>query len=572
MMSKNQPILFNRPGDGNFWLTNFQEGYPIITKLPTKITKQGEIASDSGFIEIDGKKEFTWYSSEHLYQALKFPKDIELIKKIINNPDPQQAQELGKPMGRWDWKGHTNYCLNAMRWVLKEKFTQHPELKKLLINTKNALLVENAGNRDPFWGNGSLDNGKDGYVNKNKGKNWLGELLMELRKNLQTGSDTPLPPRDNRTPPLPVPRLTPPPPPPQTPSFISANDLQLFDTWVKNELNKQAVKNTDLSPELQNYLVQASKFTKISELETHKDKIINDIKRIVNNRDKNNQLFQLRDKTRSFIQQLLTEYNFQNTKLDKSYHNWENQLEQCGSEEKIKLFQEKLEQEIKERVKEHAGEKIQNLLQEAQNKNTYEELKTVLDELEKFRSTDIYIKNENKIKELNKKLSEINSNRFQDDKKEEVDEFLKKNGLKDSDLPEDLQKKFSDLKNKPNLTFEKVNETTNETKDFVFKCEAKKKINDLLAQVKKVTSEEEKKHLAKKFADLKNGNKYERLVYSECEKIIQKYLREWGFIEEEIGKVKNNKFSRSAKIAICGGVITATILIPIIIIKFRRRK
>jgi hypothetical protein len=48
-MSKSQ-ILFNKPEDGNFWLTNFQTGYPIKARLPSKLTSEGKIAIDSVFL------------------------------------------------------------------------------------------------------------------------------------------------------------------------------------------------------------------------------------------------------------------------------------------------------------------------------------------------------------------------------------------------------------------------------------------------------------------------------------------------------------------------------------------
>jgi predicted NAD-dependent protein-ADP-ribosyltransferase YbiA (DUF1768 family) len=64
-----------------------------------------------------------------------------------------------------------------MRAVLRAKFTQHADLRELLLSTGNMRLVEvgrtnNAVNRT--WGE----------VN-GKGKNMLGVLLMELRAELR---------------------------------------------------------------------------------------------------------------------------------------------------------------------------------------------------------------------------------------------------------------------------------------------------------------------------------------------------------------------------------------------------
>jgi len=61
-----------------------------------------------------------------------------------------------------------------MRRALRAKFTQHPDLRTLLLGTGDEEIVENAPG-DYYWGCG-----KDG-----SGKNRLGALLMELRAELR---------------------------------------------------------------------------------------------------------------------------------------------------------------------------------------------------------------------------------------------------------------------------------------------------------------------------------------------------------------------------------------------------
>ena len=61
-----------------------------------------------------------------------------------------------------------------MRQALRAKFTQHPDLQKLLLDTGDAVLVEHTTN-DNYWADGG-----DG-----SGKNRLGLLLMELREQLR---------------------------------------------------------------------------------------------------------------------------------------------------------------------------------------------------------------------------------------------------------------------------------------------------------------------------------------------------------------------------------------------------
>jgi ribA/ribD-fused uncharacterized protein len=60
-----------------------------------------------------------------------------------------------------------------MRKAVRAKFTQHPDLRAILLGTGDARLVEHTEN-DSYWGDGG-----DG-----SGKNWLGKILMEIREEL----------------------------------------------------------------------------------------------------------------------------------------------------------------------------------------------------------------------------------------------------------------------------------------------------------------------------------------------------------------------------------------------------
>lgn len=77
--------------------------------------------------------------------------------------------------------------LDHMRLVLNLKVEQHPELRHLLIQTGDALIVEDCTRRQRgsglFWGAALIDGE---WV----GNNWLGRLWMELRAELSapTGS------------------------------------------------------------------------------------------------------------------------------------------------------------------------------------------------------------------------------------------------------------------------------------------------------------------------------------------------------------------------------------------------
>jgi hypothetical protein len=120
-------------------------------------------------IKLKGK---VWPTSEHYFQAMKFdsPKDQEIVRKAST---PMEAARKGRDRKRKLHKNWESMKENVMREALLAKFTQHSELKALLLSTQESKLVEHTQN-DAYWSNGG--NGK--------GKNRLGHLLMEIRKKL----------------------------------------------------------------------------------------------------------------------------------------------------------------------------------------------------------------------------------------------------------------------------------------------------------------------------------------------------------------------------------------------------
>jgi ribA/ribD-fused uncharacterized protein len=119
-----------------------------------------------------------WPTSEHYFQAQKFAgtaheEEIRLLSS------PMVAARAGRSRQRplrSDWEVVKD---DIMREALKAKFTQHPDLKALLLSTEDAVLVEHTRN-DSYWADAG-----DG-----SGKNRLGELLMELREQLRNEGST----------------------------------------------------------------------------------------------------------------------------------------------------------------------------------------------------------------------------------------------------------------------------------------------------------------------------------------------------------------------------------------------
>jgi len=116
-----------------------------------------------------------WDSTEHYYQAHKFL-DIEVQEFIRGQLSPGDAARAGRSEGfplRSDW-GQVKELV--MFEALCAKFTQHDDLKRLLLGTGDQILVE-ASSKDSYWGWGW----------DRMGKNRLGYLLMDLRKLIRLG-------------------------------------------------------------------------------------------------------------------------------------------------------------------------------------------------------------------------------------------------------------------------------------------------------------------------------------------------------------------------------------------------
>ncbi len=127
-------------------------------------------------IKYNGK---VWLTSDAFFQGMRY--DDEGIQEIIRlEKSPVSAKMKAKkykdkmvviPMSPQD--------VENMKKCVKMKFDQHPQLKKELLNTKDAFIYEDIGNRNgerhKFWGAKKISE----Y--EGDGHNMMGRILMELR-------------------------------------------------------------------------------------------------------------------------------------------------------------------------------------------------------------------------------------------------------------------------------------------------------------------------------------------------------------------------------------------------------
>lgn len=116
-----------------------------------------------------------WPTSEHAYQAAKIL-DGEQQEKIRLAPTPGRAKRLGRQIEmRPDWD---EVKFDLMREVLRAKFAD-PVLAAKLVATYDRILVEGNTWGDRIWGMT-----QDAATGRWTGRNMLGRLLMELRREM----------------------------------------------------------------------------------------------------------------------------------------------------------------------------------------------------------------------------------------------------------------------------------------------------------------------------------------------------------------------------------------------------
>jgi N-glycosidase YbiA len=120
-----------------------------------------------------------WPTSEHYFQAQKFAgtPDEEEVRQAKS---PMVAARMGRSRKRplrTDWESAKD---RIMHEAVLAKFTEHADLREILLGTGDSKIVEHTEN-DAYWGDGG-----DG-----SGRNRLGLILMRVREELRSSGPTP---------------------------------------------------------------------------------------------------------------------------------------------------------------------------------------------------------------------------------------------------------------------------------------------------------------------------------------------------------------------------------------------
>lgn len=113
-----------------------------------------------------------WDNSECAYQAAK---SLDIYTQLsFTKMSAREAKKEGKVIAcRPDWE---QVKVSIMTEIVYEKFSQNPDLIQKLLATGTQKLEEGNNWGDKFWGVSPVG----GY-----GQNWLGRILMSIRKDFQ---------------------------------------------------------------------------------------------------------------------------------------------------------------------------------------------------------------------------------------------------------------------------------------------------------------------------------------------------------------------------------------------------
>ncbi len=134
--------------------------------------------------------EITFSSMEQymMYKKAILFQDYQTAEKILSTDDVAEIKALGRIVQHFDeeiWREKREKIVH--KGVL-QKFLQNPELAEKLLETGKQMIAECAV-KDKIWGIGlSMGDEERFCVDKWKGQNLLGQILMQVRAEISVQS------------------------------------------------------------------------------------------------------------------------------------------------------------------------------------------------------------------------------------------------------------------------------------------------------------------------------------------------------------------------------------------------
>ncbi len=115
--------------------------------------------------------------------------DQAIADKILKSSSASVQKKLGRQVANFNQTVWEAECKRIVYEGNEAKFTQNNDLLEALLATRGTTLVE-ASPDDRIWGVGLAE--EDPRIRNRRtwrGTNWLGEILTQLRENIESRSD-----------------------------------------------------------------------------------------------------------------------------------------------------------------------------------------------------------------------------------------------------------------------------------------------------------------------------------------------------------------------------------------------
>ena len=134
--------------------------------------------------------EITFSSMEQymMYKKAILFQDYQTAEKILSTDDVAEIKALGRMVQHFDEEIWREKRVSIVHKGVLQKFLQNPELAEKLLETGEQMIAECAV-KDKIWGIGlSMGDEERFCVDKWKGQNLLGQILMQVRAEISVQS------------------------------------------------------------------------------------------------------------------------------------------------------------------------------------------------------------------------------------------------------------------------------------------------------------------------------------------------------------------------------------------------
>ncbi len=120
-----------------------------------------------------------------MYQKAAMFSRFDLCEQILKTSDPLKCKHIARQFPEYNDNVWEKTCRTIVKRGVKAKFLQNREILSVLLGTGNAILAE-CSPKDDKWGIGiDITDPARLEIEKWRGKNYLGVILMEVRDELR---------------------------------------------------------------------------------------------------------------------------------------------------------------------------------------------------------------------------------------------------------------------------------------------------------------------------------------------------------------------------------------------------